>query len=105
MSGKRSYSSDRNDKDSKNSLTDTKHEILASRFVDIVRNAEAPPQKEHVQKVEIPEVIEEKLIQKMELLFSQNKPAVTEELLEARRKLREKYPKLFENIADEELDP
>ncbi|KAJ1891246.1 hypothetical protein LPJ66_007034 [Kickxella alabastrina] len=99
-----SYNED-NDSDTKDSagVSDLQHEEFCKRFSKIIQAAKMNPLKplpvdEGVRRAD------EQLASVLGEMFAKIKVEVTPELLERRRVLREKYPALFKDISDEDLD-
>ncbi|KAJ1964634.1 hypothetical protein GGI12_001302 [Dipsacomyces acuminosporus] len=82
---------------------DARHEEFARSFVNILRSAQLDarqplPVDEETQRAD------KQIAGSLAKLFSKSKVQVTPELLERREKLRKKYPELFRDIPDSELD-
>ncbi|KAJ1931932.1 hypothetical protein FBU59_006543 [Linderina macrospora] len=85
------------------SAEDKRHEEFNKAFVKTLRSLSEAPQ----DPVEIPEAsknADATLAKAVSGLFRKGSVEVTPELLERRKQLREKYPELFKDISDEELD-
>ncbi|KAJ1958212.1 hypothetical protein EC988_000433 [Linderina pennispora] len=82
---------------------DRRHEEFSKGFVKTLKSlAEAP--QDPVEISEATRNADATLSKAISGLFGRNKVEVTPELLERRKQLREKYPELFRDISDEELD-
>ncbi|KAJ2161093.1 hypothetical protein GGF46_001764 [Coemansia sp. RSA 552] len=82
--------------------SDARHEEFTKSFMKALES-------HSFSKKNVPDNPEElkadiQLAEAVSRLFSKHKVDVTPELLEKRKELREKYPKLFQDIADEDLD-
>ncbi|KAJ1882861.1 hypothetical protein LPJ66_011097 [Kickxella alabastrina] len=99
-----SYNDD-NDSDTNDSagVSDLQHEEFCKRFSKIIQAAKMNP----LEPLPVDEGVrraDEQLAGVLEEMFAKIKVEVTPELLERRRVLREKYPALFKDISDEDLD-
>ncbi|KAJ1828670.1 hypothetical protein LPJ70_007196, partial [Coemansia sp. RSA 2708] len=93
----RSYSSD-----AKGSSADLRHQEFSERFMRIIRTAKVEPSKSQYFDPSAT-VGDKELAATLTRIFASNKVEVTDELLERRQKLREKYPELFKDISDDDI--